>query len=162
MTIENHGILPTYILHSAQRLDWNESLVAHCDTERCTVDDGTQSRCQVGQVDGWGPGLFHDRAAFHQQRSRGNGHRRQLSWWIRGQGAVTLGVAPHGWGGPRDGQSSALEHRPAGGVGGGWGVDAPVRVLTCGGLYISIWCNTNLTESTACPLTASCSYLPAP
>jgi hypothetical protein len=92
VTIENHGYLPTYILHSARKLDWNEPLVAQCDTEGCTLDVGAQSRCQVGHLDGWGRGLFHDRAAFHYQRSRGNSYRRQLSWLIRGQGTVTLRV----------------------------------------------------------------------
>ncbi len=91
-SIENLGYLPTYVLNSARQLDWNEPLVARCDTDGCSLDDGIQPHCEIGHLDGWGRGLFHDRAAFHYQRSRGNSHRRQLSWWLRGRGTVTLRV----------------------------------------------------------------------
>ncbi len=90
--IENRGYLPTYILESARKLDWNEPLIAECETRGCALEEGSRPRVSLGHLDGWGRGLFFDAAGFHYQRSRGNAHRRRLSWLVRGSGEVRIRV----------------------------------------------------------------------
>ncbi len=90
--IENRGYLPTYILESARKLDWNEPMVAECETRGCTLEQGARPRVSLGHLDGWGRGLFFDTAGFHFQRSRGNSHERRVSWLVRGRGEVRIHV----------------------------------------------------------------------
>lgn len=97
VTVANLGYLPTYVLSSARRLDWNEPLVAEVATDGCALVDPASARVDVGHLDGWGRGK-HNAALFHMH-SRGTTGRRTLSWAVRGAGVVTIriGGCRTGW-----------------------------------------------------------------
>jgi len=97
--IENRGYLPTYVLASAQKLDWNEPLVAELDTEGCALANPREARQPVGHLDGWGRGKYEGSGALYYMRSRGNTGARTLSWTLRGRGHATvrIGSCRTGW-----------------------------------------------------------------
>jgi hypothetical protein len=91
-TVANHGYLPSYILSTARRLEWNEPLCAELTAQDCELDGMHPFRREIGHLDGWGRGLFGEEAAPYFQGSRGSTSRRRLSWVVRGRGELTLRV----------------------------------------------------------------------
>lgn len=98
-TIENHGYLPTHVLGSARKLDWNEPLYAELTGRGCALADPGEARRQVGHLDGWGRGLFDGTGALYYMRSLGNTGSRTLSWLVTGTGTAHLrvGSCRTGW-----------------------------------------------------------------
>lgn len=99
ITVQNRGYLPTHILSSAKNLDFNEPLYAVFETEGCALDDPTDSRSDIGHLDGWGRGLYDGSDALYYLSSRGNTGARRLSVVVRGKGrlAVRVGSCRTGW-----------------------------------------------------------------
>ena len=99
LRIENHGYLPTYVLSSARKLDWNEPLIAEIDARGCVLANPRELRQQVGHLDGWGRGKFEGSAALYYMRSRGSTGSKTLSWTLRGRGvaSVRIGSCRTGW-----------------------------------------------------------------
>jgi len=100
LDVENHGYLPTHGLDSAQKLTWNEGLVADADiTTSLSVEAPDSSRIEVGHLDGWGRGPFGEQACLYFQRSRGTTGRKHLRWVVSGHGELVVRVS-----GPRVGE----------------------------------------------------------
>jgi hypothetical protein len=99
VTVENHGYLPTYVLSSAQRLDWNEPLYADVETRGCSLANPRTAHREVGHLDGWGRGKHDGTGALYYMRSRGNTGSKTLSWTIEGSGLVSIkiGSCRTGW-----------------------------------------------------------------
>jgi len=91
-TVENHGYLPTYVLSSATKLEFNEPLYVDVEVSGCSLQDEGDSHQQVGHLDGWGRGLNDGSAALYYMRSRGNTGSKTLSVLVTGSGVVTLRV----------------------------------------------------------------------
>ncbi len=99
VSVANHGYLPTYVLSSARKLEWNEPLYAEIETDGCVLDHPPQARREIGHLDGWGRGLYELSAAPYFQRSRGSTGVRRFSWVVRGRGTVRVraGACRVGW-----------------------------------------------------------------
>ena len=70
--VENHGYLPTHILSSAKKLEWNEPLVAEALAHGCELANPREARQEVGHLDGWGRGRFSGEGALYHLQSRGS------------------------------------------------------------------------------------------
>jgi len=92
VTVTNCGYLPTYLLDSAKRLDFDEPLYADVETEGCALLDPDDAHREVGHLDGWGHGLFAPSAPPYYARSPGNASARALTYVIRGSGVARLRV----------------------------------------------------------------------
>ena len=100
LRVENQGYLPTYMLSSARKLEWNEPLVAEVTaTGGCTLANPREARQDVGHLDGWGRGKYDGGSALYGMRSRGNTGSKSLSWTLRGKGVATvrIGSCRTGW-----------------------------------------------------------------
>ena len=99
LRVENHGYLPTYVLSSARKLEWNEPLVAEITTSGCSLANPREARQDVGHLDGWGRGKYDGSGALYYMRSRGNTGAKTLSWTLRGKGLATvrIGSCRTGW-----------------------------------------------------------------
>ena len=100
LRVENQGYLPTYVLSSAKKLEWNEPLVAElATTDGCSLANPREARQEVGHLDGWGRGKHDGGSALYHMRSRGNTGAKTLSWTLRGQGVATarIGSCRTGW-----------------------------------------------------------------
>jgi hypothetical protein len=99
LRVENHGYLPTYVLSSARKLEWNEPLVAEITTSGCALANPREARQTVGHLDGWGRGKYDGASALYYMRSRGNTGAKTLSWTLRGKGLATvrIGSCRTGW-----------------------------------------------------------------
>jgi hypothetical protein len=97
--VANLGYLPTCILESSRKLDWNEPVSVSVEAEGCALEGGAKPRASVGHLEGWGRGRHSGASAVYYQSSRGNGHRASLSWLVRGDGTlkVRAGSPRCGW-----------------------------------------------------------------
>ena len=97
--VSNLGYLPSFVLESSRRLDWNEPVTVSVETDGCVVEGGAKARAAVGHLEGWGRGRHSGASAVYYQTSRGNGHRASLSWLVRGDGTLTVraGSPRCGW-----------------------------------------------------------------
>lgn len=91
-TVVNTGYLPTCILESARKLEWNEPVTALLELEDGLIEAGARPRTPLGHLEGWGRGRHSGSAGPHFQGSRGSGHRARLSWLVRGRGKATIRV----------------------------------------------------------------------
>lgn len=90
VVVDNTGYLPTYVLASAKKLDWNEPLYADATCDGCALVDGAAARVQLGHLDGWGRGVGTGANELAYQRSNGNGAAARGTWVVRGQGVVRV------------------------------------------------------------------------
>lgn len=99
LRIENHGYLPTYILSSAKKHEWNEPLVAEVHASGCELANPREARQEVGHLDGWGRGKYSGDGALYHLQSRGSTGAKTLSWTLRGKGVVRvrMGACRTGW-----------------------------------------------------------------
>lgn len=88
----NHGYLPSSILSSARRLDFNEPVYVDCDAVGCELVDPAQRHLVLGHLEGWGRGLHSGQNLAAYQRSSGNGHRARAVFLVRGHGELRLRV----------------------------------------------------------------------
>jgi hypothetical protein len=88
--IENHGYLPSTILASAKKLDFNEPVYVDAEALGCELVDVAQRHAVVGHLEGWGRGLHRGQNTAHYQRSSGNGHRARIAYLVRGTGTLKL------------------------------------------------------------------------
>lgn len=97
--VVNHGYLPSYILASARRLEWNEPLQAELDLAGAELVAPESPRQELGHLDGWGRGRFGEEAALFDPVSRGSTSRVMRHWTVRGRGHAQLrvGSARTGW-----------------------------------------------------------------
>jgi len=97
--VTNLGYLPTFVLESSRKLDWNEPVTVSIEATGCTLEGGAKPREPVGHLEGWGRGRHSGASAVYYQTSRGSGHRASLSWLVRGEGtvAVRAGSSRCGW-----------------------------------------------------------------
>ncbi len=93
VTISNLGYLPTQVLASAAKLDWNEPLYADVHTDGCELVDPGQAHRVVGHLDGWGRGKWDGTGALYFMRSRGSTGSQRLSYAVRGSGVVSVRVS---------------------------------------------------------------------
>lgn len=91
LVVDNTGYLPTYVLSSAKKLDWNEPLYADatCDGG-CALVDGAAARVAVGHLEGWGRGVGTGANELAYLRSNGNRGSGRATWVVRGQGVVRV------------------------------------------------------------------------
>jgi hypothetical protein len=97
--LENHGYLPTFILQSAEKLDFNEPVHVDCATEGLSLVDPGQAHQVLGHLAGWGTGRFTGFNTPSHQRSRGNGHSVPIVCFVRGRGTLRIraGACRVGW-----------------------------------------------------------------
>lgn len=97
--VVNTGYLPTHILESARRLDWNEPVSVSLETQGCRLEGGAPPRTRLSHLEGWGRGRHGGAAAPYYQESRGNGNRSSWTWLVRGHGkaSVRAGSPRCGW-----------------------------------------------------------------
>jgi hypothetical protein len=97
--IDNLGYLPSYVLASAKKLDWNEPVHVDCVAEGCALVDAGQAHVVLGHLDGWGRGLHSGANEPSFMRSPGNGHSARVAYLVRGAGALALriGSCRVGW-----------------------------------------------------------------
>jgi hypothetical protein len=92
LQVENHGYLPSSVLASAKKLDFNEPVYAECEAVGCELLDPAQRHVVLGHLEGWGRGLHSGQNLAHYQRSSGNGHRARLVYLVRGAGELRLRI----------------------------------------------------------------------
>jgi hypothetical protein len=90
--VDNTGYLPTYVLSSAKKLDWNEGLYADATCQGCELVDGAAARVQLGHLEGWGRGVGTGANELAYQRSSGNRASARGTWVVRGHGVVRVRV----------------------------------------------------------------------
>lgn len=90
--VENHGYLPTYVLASARKLDWNEPLYAEVTCDGCELVDAGDAHRQLDHLDGWGRGLHDGTGALYYMRSRGTTSAVTSTWVVRGTGTLRLRI----------------------------------------------------------------------
>jgi hypothetical protein len=90
VTVRNEGYLPTYVLSSAKKLAHNEPLYAVVRASGCRLADASQTRREVGHLEGWGRGLFSGDGALYFMRSKGSVSARTLVWTVRGEGTLEV------------------------------------------------------------------------
>lgn len=92
VVVDNTGYLPTYVLSSAKKLDWNEPLYADASCQGCALVDPTASRVQIGHLEGWGRGVGTGANELAYQRSAGNRTAARGTWVVRGHGVVKVRI----------------------------------------------------------------------
>jgi hypothetical protein len=92
LPVANHGYLPSSILSSAKKLDFNEPLYVECEAVGCELVDPAQRHIVLGHLEGWGRGLHNGQNLAAYQRSTGNGHRAHAVFLVRGSGELRLRV----------------------------------------------------------------------
>jgi len=99
LTVENRGYLPTNVLSSAKKLDFNEPLYADISTSGCELHNAGDAHIEVGHLDGWGRGLQDGTDALYFMRSRGNTGARTVLVLIAGKGTarIRVGSCRTGW-----------------------------------------------------------------
>lgn len=99
ITVENHGYLPTYVLSSAKKLEWNEPLTVAAEATGCMLVEPAAGRVEIGHLDGWGRGRYSGSQALYYTRSRGNTSSRRAVFMVKGQGELRLrvGACRVGW-----------------------------------------------------------------
>ncbi|MFT7578884.1 MAG: hypothetical protein ACI9MR_000546 [Myxococcota bacterium] len=100
VSVQNTGYMPTYGLPSAKPLPFNEPLWVECAVEDgLTLVDPTQSRLDVGHLEGWGRGRFHGGQSLLFPQTRGSSNRRTLRIHTQGAGQlkVRVGSCRVGW-----------------------------------------------------------------
>lgn len=90
VVVDNTGYLPTYVLASAKKLEWNEPLYADATCDGCALVDGTAVRVGLGHLEGWGRGLGTGANELAYQRSAGNSAAARATWVVRGKGVVRV------------------------------------------------------------------------
>jgi len=97
--VENVGYLPSYVLASAKKLDWNEPVHADCTADGCALVDPGDAHKILGHLDGWGRGLHNGANEPAYMRSNGNGNAARVTYVVRGTGALRLriGACRTGW-----------------------------------------------------------------
>jgi hypothetical protein len=104
-TVENLGYLPTYVMGGAKKLEFAEPLVVEAVPPDGGESGGAQAvsageaRREVGQLEGWGRGLFGGAHGIGYAHSSGNAGQRtvQLLWRGRGQVRLRAGSCRTGW-----------------------------------------------------------------
>jgi Zinc carboxypeptidase len=99
LRVENVGYLPTYVLASAKKLDWNEPVHVDCAGDGCALVDPGDAHKILGHLDGWGRGLHAGANEPAYMRSNGNGNAARAIFVVRGTGAlrVRIGSCRTGW-----------------------------------------------------------------
>ncbi len=99
VTVDNLGYLPTYVLASSRKLDFNEPVYATAELSGCTLEVAAQTHREVGHLDGWGRGKFDGTGALYYAFGRGTTGSRTLVYSVHGAGTVTLrvGSCRTGW-----------------------------------------------------------------
>ena len=92
LSVENYGYLPTYILASAKKLDFNEPLWARAETSGCELVSPADAVREVGHLDGWGRGLSNGEEPLAGGESKGSSTDRRLTYLVRGKGTITVRV----------------------------------------------------------------------
>ncbi len=90
--VENHGYLPSAVLASAKKLDFNEPVYAECEPAGCELIDPAQRHVVLGHLEGWGRGSASGQNLVAYLRSSGNGHRARVVYLVRGQGELRLRI----------------------------------------------------------------------
>ncbi len=90
--IDNLGYLPTHVLASAKKLDWNEPVHVDCTPDGCALVDAGQVHQVLAHLDGWGRGLHGGANEPSFMRSNGNAHSGRVVYLVRGKGALVLRV----------------------------------------------------------------------
>ena len=89
--IANHGYLGSCGLPSAAALPHVEPLRLTAQGDGLTVLAPTEAVVQIGQLDGWGGGLYGGPGVFSPW-TRGNGHERFVTLLVAGSGTLTVRV----------------------------------------------------------------------
>ncbi len=89
--VENHGYLPSHVLNSAKKLDWNEPLYLEIECDGCALAEGSTRRT-LGHLDGWGRGAGDGTGALHYPFGRGSTGSARVSLIVRGGGRLLLTV----------------------------------------------------------------------
>ncbi len=99
VSVENHGYLPTYVLASAAKLDFNEPLWARAQTRGCELADAGHALREVGHLEGWGRGYASGEEPLAFGESKGSSTDRRLTYLVRGEGVLALrvGSCRSGW-----------------------------------------------------------------
>lgn len=99
VSVENHGYLPTCVLASAAKLDFNEPLWARAEARGCALVDPGDAIREVGHLDGWGRGLGGGEEPLAYGESKGSSTDRRLTYLVRGKGTLSLrvGSCRTGW-----------------------------------------------------------------
>ena len=92
MHVVNHGYLPSAVLASAQKLDFNEPVYAECEAKGCELIDPAQRHVVLGHLEGWGRGSASGQNLVAYLRSSGNGHRARVAYLVRGRGELHLRI----------------------------------------------------------------------
>lgn len=92
VSVENHGYLPTYVLASAKKIDFNEPLWARAGTRGCALVDPGDAIREVGHLEGWGRGFASGEEPLAYGESKGSSTDRRLNYLVRGAGVLTLRV----------------------------------------------------------------------
>ncbi len=90
LVVDNTGYLPTYVLASAKKLEWNEPLYADASCDGCALVDAGAGRAKLGHLEGWGRGVGTGANELAHQRSAGNTSCARATWTVRGPGRVRL------------------------------------------------------------------------
>jgi hypothetical protein len=91
VVVDNTGYLPTYVLSSAKKLEWNEALYADARPENgCSLVDEAAARVTLGHLEGWGRGIGLGANELAYQRSAGNLAASRAQWIVRGTGVVRI------------------------------------------------------------------------
>lgn len=91
VVLDNTGYLPTYVLASAKKLEWNEPLYADARGENgCALVDEAAARVTLGHLEGWGRGVGTGANELAYQRSPGNAAAARATWLVRGKGVVRV------------------------------------------------------------------------
>lgn len=91
VVVDNTGYLPTYILSSAKKLEWNEPLYADAACEGgCALVDSAAAHVTLGHLEGWGRGVGTGANELAHQRSAGNTAAARGTWLVRGKGVVRV------------------------------------------------------------------------
>jgi hypothetical protein len=91
LSVENRGYLPSYVLSSARKLDWNEPLYLELSCEGCELVEGPARRT-LGHLDGWGRGLGAGTGALYYPYGLGSTGSARQSIVVQGQGTLTATV----------------------------------------------------------------------
>jgi hypothetical protein len=90
--VDNVGYLPTYGMPSAKGMEWNTGLVAELQGAGVALVDPAASVVALGHLAGWGRGVGSGGNELAYLRSPGNTASARATWWVRGEGTVTVTV----------------------------------------------------------------------